>query len=448
MSNVHRFLPKLTLNRSFVDSFLDATVPCCALGVIEERRQVLPLVALRPGVALPSNVTARGFDFGHSVLGNDCFEVVHFAFTFRGFGSYNVLVNPCDPVIREALRLLLENRAYFVLAIDPDEHVTAFRADVGDAQMTGLLEHRRRIAQSTTTASQYDQAFARFRRQPSPPGTMLAWVCREELAYLDLSQDRMELSPTPAPTDVAATGEEIGAQNGSDGLSIEPIYHPIDKLSAIAEIAAQELLGANDLYRSLSEARNCPHVMDDAEIARAIRLCEIRLNMVPVYREQAERWRCASPSRAQRTTLSLFDADIDDFEEVVLSTLVLTKEMAPNTIDAILCMDDGELGRAVFEGRRPPPSGSPLSEDFRVREYRPLAVMLDAVGTNTPPRVGPLEFLAAVAPQLPLFHRLMELCNEDEMNGLCAEYPGLYRFAKTMEHIATGIRSGAIPVPR
>lgn len=82
MSNVYRLLTKLTLNRRFAQDFLDAPPePCCALSVIEEREQVLPLVALRPGVVLPYGVTEQGFDFGHSVLGGDSYEIVHFAFS-------------------------------------------------------------------------------------------------------------------------------------------------------------------------------------------------------------------------------------------------------------------------------------------------------------------------------------------------------------------------------
>lgn len=79
-----------------------------------------------------------------------------------------------------------------------------------------------------------------------------------------------------------------------------------------------------------------------------------------------------------------------------------------------------KLETAVFEEHKPPPSGPPLNEAFRVREYHLIAVMLDAVGATAPPRAHRLEFFAAVAPQLPLFHRLMELCNKNEMNGLCA----------------------------
>ena len=169
--------------------------------------------------------------------------------------------------------------------------------------------------------------------------------------------------------------------------------------------------------------------------------------MVPTYREQLSRWRQASPSRSQREALSRLSKDIDQIEMTVAETLALLKEMAPGTIDAVLRMDDGELGMAVFEGRIKPPKGEPLSEELRRREQRTIAVMLDAVGGNIPAHANLLEFLAVSAPQMPLFERLMAICNEEDINSLCGEYPGLYRFAKTMEEIATGIRSGTISVP-
>jgi hypothetical protein len=37
---------------------------------------------------------------------------------------------------------------------------------------------------------------ARVRKSPSPPGHVLAWVCRDNGDDLDLTQDRLEMSPT------------------------------------------------------------------------------------------------------------------------------------------------------------------------------------------------------------------------------------------------------------
>lgn len=103
MSKVRKLLPKLALNQGFVDEFMAHPEACCAVGVIEERRRVLPLLAIRPQCSLPLAVTEHGFTFGHSVLGTSTYEVVHFAFTFRNIGNFNVLLNPSDPIVRDVL---------------------------------------------------------------------------------------------------------------------------------------------------------------------------------------------------------------------------------------------------------------------------------------------------------------------------------------------------------
>lgn len=202
--NIYPLLPKLTLNRRFVQDFLAASEPCCAVGVIEERKQVLPLLALRPGVTLPDYITARGFEFGHSVLGDNDYEIVQFAFEFRGFATYHVLLNPNDPAVREILRRMVEQRRYFIIAIDPDQHVTTFRADVGEAVLAGLTDHLPRLMCSTTSGARYDKVLAQFRRRPEPPGHVLEWVCLGNLSYFDLTKDRMELTPMPESSDGAA----------------------------------------------------------------------------------------------------------------------------------------------------------------------------------------------------------------------------------------------------
>jgi len=67
MNNVHTFVPKLTVNRSFMYDFVDAEAPCFALGLVEERKQTCGLLALRPGEPIPPAVSSAGFSFGHSL---------------------------------------------------------------------------------------------------------------------------------------------------------------------------------------------------------------------------------------------------------------------------------------------------------------------------------------------------------------------------------------------
>ena len=73
--------------------------------------------------------------------------------------------------------------------------VTAFRSEIGRGNLAGLRTNLRQIRGSTTTDAQYQGALARFRKHPDPPGQVLNWVCRDNVDYLDLTQDRLEMNP-------------------------------------------------------------------------------------------------------------------------------------------------------------------------------------------------------------------------------------------------------------
>jgi hypothetical protein len=91
MSKVYSLLPKLTVNGQFINEFISAQAPCFALGLVEERKRQCGFLALRPNEVIPPEVSSAGFRFGHSLLGTADFEVVHFAFEFYGFETYNLL---------------------------------------------------------------------------------------------------------------------------------------------------------------------------------------------------------------------------------------------------------------------------------------------------------------------------------------------------------------------
>ena len=57
-----------------------------------------------------------------------------------------------------------------------------------------LKIHLSRIRHSKTTEAQYKKAVAFFKRNPDPAGTLLHWVCQDDAGYLDLSEDRLELT--------------------------------------------------------------------------------------------------------------------------------------------------------------------------------------------------------------------------------------------------------------
>ena len=202
MSNVYPLLPRLTVNSAFMDEFLAATAPCFALGLVEERQRTCGFLAIRPNETLPPNVTAAGFRFGHSLLGTSHYLVVHFAFEFYGFARYNVLIKPNNPIVHTVLTTMVESGDYFFFAIDAQGSATAFNAEIGHGRhtdMAGLQRNLPRILRAETTDIQYQEALARFRANPKPPGILLNWVCRDDIRYLDLTTDRLDMVPSSSP---------------------------------------------------------------------------------------------------------------------------------------------------------------------------------------------------------------------------------------------------------
>ena len=58
-----------------------------------------------------------------------------------------------------------------------------------------------------------------------------------------------------------------------------------------------------------------------------------------------------------------------------------------------------------------------------------------------------VEILPAMAEDMRDFHRLMVTAPGPEMDTLCAEFTGFYRFAKILETLASGIAAGKVKVP-
>jgi len=131
MSHMQPLRPVLTVNRSFLREFLAADTPCFALGLVEERKRHCGLLALRPEEAIPPDISSGGMNFGHALFGSATFEVIHFAFEFYGFQTYNVLVNLNNPLVQAVVATMIAGGDYFFFALNANRGVTTFRADIG-----------------------------------------------------------------------------------------------------------------------------------------------------------------------------------------------------------------------------------------------------------------------------------------------------------------------------
>lgn len=77
-----------------------------------------------------------------------------------------------------------------------------------------------------------------------------------------------------------------------------------------------------------------------------------------------------------------------------------------------------------------------------------LAVTIDTHVRNTLAQGGGEEaLLVSMIDYMPLFKQLLDTCSRAEMDMLCTQYDGFYRFAKLLEKLAQGIADGRIPVP-
>jgi hypothetical protein len=194
-AKVHSLLPNLTANGRFMHDFLAAPAPCFALGLVEERKRHYGVLALQPTEIIAPEIYEAGFNFGHAVLGTADYEVIQFSFHFYGFQTYHVLVNPNNPQVQAVITRMVEAGEYFFFAINSNHSATAFRADMGQSNLTGLRDHMGRLQRSSSTEAEYQTALDQFRRLHTPPGQLLTWVCRDEADYLDLTQDRFEMRP-------------------------------------------------------------------------------------------------------------------------------------------------------------------------------------------------------------------------------------------------------------
>ena len=61
---------------------------------------------------------------------------------------------------------------------------------------------------------------------------------------------------------------------------------------------------------------------------------------------------------------------------------------------------------------------------------------------------GDEELLVSMYDHMGTFKQLLDNSTEQEINELCQQYDGFYRFAKLLELLAEGIADGSVPVPK
>src|SRR5271166_1500700 len=103
-----------------------------------------------------------------------------------------------------------------------------------------------------------------------------------------------------------------------------------------------------DHVGTLNEARDRPHVLDDATIDRVERVHSEQLEYIDIYDQQISRWRTEKPSADRK--LDQMEEQNQQLRAVTMEVLALAGELRKGSIDRIMGMSDLEHGLQALPG--------------------------------------------------------------------------------------------------
>ena len=124
----------------------------------------------------------------------------------------------------------------------------------------------------------------------------------------------------------------------------QQIRHPISKLPLFTSMINDTLENTEEQYQSFLEAKDKPHVLDDAIVNRAERLYKAQREDVKLFERQLTWWQEEDLTDSQRQQVDGLLAKLPQIKERSEEILVLLAEIKKGTIDRIMEKDDFELG--------------------------------------------------------------------------------------------------------
>ena len=231
--------------------------------------------------------------------------------------------------------------------------------------------------------------------------------------------------------------------------SESPQWQPLSALPKVSRDVEEHFTNSREQYEQLLRARDQPHILDDAIVARVMRLVTGELEFLPVYREQLARWYQSQPTPGQFIELDRVTHQLDRWRELLEQQLALAQELNVGTIDKVLAKSDHELAAALLAGdiKFPPADDTNVALIAAARVQ--IATVIDLqMQPLIETRADDLTVLSEMRGTMAGFKLLMETAGPAEMQSLMQRFVGLCRFAQVLERIAVGIQSGDITVPK
>ena len=131
-------------------------------------------------------------------------------------------------------------------------------------------------------------------------------------------------------------------------------WQPLSQMPLISSMIDTALEDTREHLTTLAEARERPHVLDDATIDQTEQVHGEQLEFVGIYAEQISRWRTEAVSEAQVRELDRMEEQNGRLRSVTTDVLALAAELRKGAIERVMDMSDVELGlQALLGGRAP-----------------------------------------------------------------------------------------------
>jgi len=133
----------------------------------------------------------------------------------------------------------------------------------------------------------------------------------------------------------------------------EQNWYPISKLGWFTGHIREGVTVTRRQLELLQPARARPYVLDDATVARVIRVHRDQAGDLALFQNQADRWK-ADPglTDAQRAGVAAYEKLLAQLRELNSEVLAVAAELSHGTIETVLAKSDLQLGAEALL-RRP-----------------------------------------------------------------------------------------------
>ena len=131
----------------------------------------------------------------------------------------------------------------------------------------------------------------------------------------------------------------------------QQIRHPISQLPLFTKMIDEGLANAEEQYATFAQAKDRPHILDDALVNRAIRAYETQIADLKLFEQQFAWWQEENLTGSQRQQVADLLAKLPRIKERATAILGLLAELQKGTIERVLAQDEVELGVEFLLGK-------------------------------------------------------------------------------------------------